>query len=853
MSPVLLSALAVWLGPGSAVAQTLEAPYTDDYTLHDLGAIPGVPVRYGGLTFLAGDADTLLIGGKANSAAAEIHQVALLRDVDGHITGFDGTATVFADAPFIDGGLAYGPGGVLFYTRWPHNEIGQIAPGSGTTDKVVDLAPFGILSSVGTLQFVPEGLPGAGSLKVLSYTRSRWYDATVVLDADGLYDLTDVSERAAFTGGPEGVIYVPVGSPEFASPSVVVSEFQSNRVSAYQVDLDGDLIPTTRQTFLGAVTKPEGAALDPVTNDLVFSTINGTLLVIRGFAAPVPDTDSDGVLDPDDVCPEVADPDQADTDGDGQGDACDDDDDGDGVADVLDAFPLDPLEWLDTDGDGVGDNADACPLDDPNDGDGDGICASDDGCPAVFDPNQDDFDGDGAGDLCDPDWDGDGVDDTVDLCVGFDDRVDTDGDGIPDGPDVAGDACDICPLDPFNDGDLDGLCAGEDNCPAVANGDQADLDGDGAGDACDGDDDGDGVADADDAFPRDPSEQRDRDADGVGDNADLCDGSDAAGDTDLDQVCDELDAFPLDSSEWSDTDGDGVGDNADAFPSDPTEDSDSDLDGVGDNSDVCDGDDAFGDTDEDGVCDDLDLCPTDQDDADVDNDLICDVVDLCSGSTNADADGDQVCDDLDLCEGNDAADDTDGDGYCDDVDNCPLDANADQADDDGDDIGDVCEADGDGDGVADDDDVCPEDFDADQADADLDGIGDVCDDDDDDDGVLDDSDNCPLVSNADQLDDDSDGVGNPCDGDDDADGVPDDRDLCPGTPMNVLFDADGCSGAQVVSQTCDDIPCDDLIDRFRHVGCVVRTARRVRRAGLITRREKGAIVRRAIWTCWWCL
>lgn len=40
------------------------------------------------------------------------------------------------------------------------------------------------------------------------------------------------------------------------------------------------------------------------------------------------------------------------------------DSDYDGVADTLDAFPLDPAEWLDTDGDGIGNNAD---LDDDND------------------------------------------------------------------------------------------------------------------------------------------------------------------------------------------------------------------------------------------------------------------------------------------------------------------------------------------------------------------------------------------------------------------------------------------------------------------------------------------------------
>jgi hypothetical protein len=51
------------------------------------------------------------------------------------------------------------------------------------------------------------------------------------------------------------------------------------------------------------------------------------------------DTDGDGRIDVADNCPLVANPGQADLDGDGQGDACDADDDGDGVADTADACP----------------------------------------------------------------------------------------------------------------------------------------------------------------------------------------------------------------------------------------------------------------------------------------------------------------------------------------------------------------------------------------------------------------------------------------------------------------------------------------------------------------------------------
>lgn len=86
----------------------------------------------------------------------------------------------------------------------------------------------------------------------------------------------------------------------------------------------------------------------------------------------IPDTDGDGVLDPDDVFPNDG-SEWEDSDGDGTGDNGDhfpndpseqSDTDGDGYGDNADDFPTDSREWLDTDGDGHGDNSDAFP-DDP--------------------------------------------------------------------------------------------------------------------------------------------------------------------------------------------------------------------------------------------------------------------------------------------------------------------------------------------------------------------------------------------------------------------------------------------------------------------------------------------------------
>lgn len=187
--------------------------------------------------------------------------------------------------------------------------------------------------------------------------------------------------------------------------------------------------------------------------------------------------------------------------------------------------------------------------------------------------------------------------------------------------------------------------------------------------------------------------------------------------------------------------------------------------------------------------------------------------------------------------------DTDSDGVCDANDNCPSDANEDQADADGDLIGDVCEADTDGDGTIDDFDNCPADPNPLQGDSDGDLQGDVCDLDDDNDGAADDADNCPLIPNADQVDFDGDGDGDACDGDDDADGVADEDDLCPNTPTDVPFDGDGCSGIQLVERAA---PCDgDWANHGQYQSAVVAAANAARNAGLLTGKERAAIVRTA--------
>ena len=204
-------------------------------------------------------------------------------------------------------------------------------------------------------------------------------------------------------------------------------------------------------------------------------------------------------------------------------------------------FGSEPAFAVDTDGDGVPDDVDVCPL--------------------VFDPGQENFDGDSAGDACDDDDDNDGMFDGEEFLNGTD------------------------PLDP--DTDDDGVLDGQDVCPTVPDPGQQDSDGDNLGNACDLDDDNDGLFDPDEAAhgtnPLDP----DSDDDGLRDGFEVARGTNPlASDTDGDGVSDLVEVRkgmnPLDA----DSDDDGVGDAADNCPllANPGQ-QDQDRDGIGN---VCD-------------------------------------------------------------------------------------------------------------------------------------------------------------------------------------------------------------------------------------------------------------------------
>ncbi|MCP3978226.1 MAG: hypothetical protein GY716_02685 [bacterium] len=122
----------------------------------------------------------------------------------------------------------------------------------------------------------------------------------------------------------------------------------------------------------------------------------------------------------------------------------------------LDRDEICDLDDPDDDGDGCPDVADPAPLVASGDPDGDAVGADCDNCLNDFNPDQDDADADGEGNICDTDDDGDGVLD--------------DGDGSG----TIGD-------NPCTGGNTTGC---DDNCQFVANADQTDGNANGVGSAC---------------------------------------------------------------------------------------------------------------------------------------------------------------------------------------------------------------------------------------------------------------------------------------------------------------------------------------------------------------------------------
>lgn len=281
----LAAFVALAFAPSPARAQVMGGAWAADYSIANIGSAPGVPGFYGGIVFARGDATRLLVGGNANTSIGAVYSIRVQRDALGHIIGFKAGASKLADAPFIDGGLAYAPNGVLLYTAFPINVLGQIRPGANAPSKTTLLSGLGVGGSVGGCGVVPSASNGALRLKLTSPGISRWYDAPLINDGFGTFDVGLATPHGPAVPSAGAMAFVSAGEPGFAAATALVTSC-NGFVGAYSLDANGDIVAGLGSFVLSLAGCADGMTIDPLTGDLLIATWDlKRIYVVRGFDA----------------------------------------------------------------------------------------------------------------------------------------------------------------------------------------------------------------------------------------------------------------------------------------------------------------------------------------------------------------------------------------------------------------------------------------------------------------------------------------------------------------------------------------------------------------------------------------
>jgi sugar lactone lactonase YvrE len=303
------------------------------------------------------------IGGHLDTAAGQTIPFAILS-----VPSYGAVAMANANGGYLIEGVPPGDHDVVLTTdSGSSSQSGvRVFPDSTTAPINFDLAgtvapaPVHVL---GQVVRAGQGDSGNGGLKVeLVETLDGQTVDSVTTSADGSFTLSSMAGvylvRARDGAKPYVAItphVVVYGDRDIQLDGVLTipsgNDLNGNGVpDAMDPDIDGDGVPNDMDAFPDDPAESKDTDGDGVGDNSDLRSHGGSAI---DTVTPTPDSDGDGLLDFEDNCPNVPNPDQKDTDGDGVGDACDNC--------PLVANP----DQKDSVGDGVGDACRSCVNGDP--------------------------------------------------------------------------------------------------------------------------------------------------------------------------------------------------------------------------------------------------------------------------------------------------------------------------------------------------------------------------------------------------------------------------------------------------------------------------------------------------------